>query len=223
MASPCYDDRDMISALKGSNNLSSANNENIQLARTAQVHILTAGYVRRGGEGTRVASTVAYVRDGAIRLIVDPGMVAHRDDILGPLASLGESQGSITDVVISHHHPDHTLHTALFPNARVHDFQAIYKDDSWIDQPAEGYHLSPAIQLIATPGHTPQDITTLAGTADDIVAFTHLWWMASGPADDPYSHNPAELHANRERVLRLATLIVPGHGEPFRPGPETPR
>jgi glyoxylase-like metal-dependent hydrolase (beta-lactamase superfamily II) len=208
--------------LKGRNDLSSANNENIQLARTAQVHILTAGYVRRGGDGTHVASTVAYVRDGAIRLIVDPGMVAHRDDILGPLASLGESQGSITDVVISHHHPDHTLHTALFPNARVHDFQAIYKDDSWIDQPAEGYHLSPAIQLIATPGHTPQDITTLAGTPDDIVAFTHLWWMASGPADDPYSHNPAELHANRERVLRLATLIVPGHGEPFRPGLETP-
>jgi glyoxylase-like metal-dependent hydrolase (beta-lactamase superfamily II) len=204
--------------------LNSANNENIHLARTAQVHILTAGYVRRGTDGTHVASTVAYVRDGAIRLIVDPGMVAHRDNILGPLASLGESQGSITDVVISHHHPDHTLHTALFPNARVHDFQAIYKGDSWIDQPAEGYHLSPAIQLIATPGHTPQDITTLAGTPDDIVAFTHVcWWMATGPADDPYAHDPAQLHASRERVLRLATLIVPGHGEPFRPGPETAR
>ncbi len=195
----------------------------LQLARTAQVHILTAGYARHGSDGTRVASTVAYIRDGAVRVIVDPGMVAHRDNILGPLATLGESQGAITDVVISHHHPDHTILVGLFPAARVHDFQAIYKDDSWIDRPAEGYHLSPAIQLIATPGHTPQDITTLAGTADDIVAFTHLWWMASGPADDPYSVDPAALHANRERVLRLATLIVPGHGEPFRPGPETPR
>lgn len=194
-----------------------------QLARTAQVHILTAGYVRRGSDGTHVASTVAYIRDGAARVIVDPGMVAHRDDILGPLATLGESQGSITDVVISHHHPDHTILVGLFPTARVHDFQAIYHGDSWVDRPAEGYHLSPAIQLIATPGHTPQDITTLAGTPDDIVAFTHLWWMASGPADDPYSHDPAVLHASRERVLRLATLIVPGHGEAFRPGPETPR
>jgi glyoxylase-like metal-dependent hydrolase (beta-lactamase superfamily II) len=203
--------------------VSSANNENLQLERMAQVHILTAGYVRRSSAGSRVASTVTYVRDGVVRLIVDPGMVAQRNDILGPLASLGESQGSITDVVISHHHPDHTIHTALFPNARIHDFQAIYHGDLWIDQPAEGYHLSPSIQLIATPGHTPQDITTLAGTADDIVAFTHLWWMASGPADDPYSHDPAALHANRERVLALATLIVPGHGEPFRPGPETPR
>ncbi len=204
---------------------SPANGEDtIQLARTARVHILTAGYVRRGSDGnSRVASTVAFVRDGAVRLIIDPGMVAQRDDILGPLASLNESQGSITDVVISHHHPDHTLHTALFPSARVHDFQAIYRGDLWIDRPAEGYHLSPAIQLIATPGHTPQDITTLVGTADNIVAFTHLWWMASGPAEDPYAPDPALLHASRERVLRLATLIVPGHGEPFRPGPETPR
>jgi len=50
--------------------LSSANNENIQLARTAQVHILTAGYVRRGGDGTRVADTVAYVRGRRLRLFV---------------------------------------------------------------------------------------------------------------------------------------------------------
>jgi glyoxylase-like metal-dependent hydrolase (beta-lactamase superfamily II) len=203
--------------------VSSANNEHLQLARTAQVHILTAGYIRRTGDESHVASTVAFIRDGAVRVIVDPGMVAHHDAILGPLASLGESQGSITDVIISHHHPDHTMLIALFPNARVHDFWATYRGDLWIDQPAEGYHLSPSIQLIATPGHTPQDITTLAGTPDDIVAFTHLWWMASGPADDPYSEDPAALHANRERVLSLATLIVPGHGEPFRPGPETPR
>ena len=202
------------------------NDETLQLARTAEVHILTAGYARPDSgnpEASRVASTVAYIRDGAARVIIDPGMVARRDDILGPLASLSESQGSITDVVISHHHPDHTLLVGLFPNARVHDFQAIYRNDLWIRRPAEGYHIAPSIQLIATPGHTPQDLTTLVGTPDDIVAFTHLWWMASGPANDPYSHDPALLHANRERVLRLATLIVPGHGEPFRPGPETPR
>ncbi|HEU5347097.1 MAG TPA: MBL fold metallo-hydrolase [Ktedonobacterales bacterium] len=212
--------------MKVSNVLSSPSNESLQLARTAEVHVLTTGYARPDADNSnasRVASTVAYVRDGAVRVIIDPGMVAHRDNILVPLATLGESPDSVTDVVISHHHPDHTLLVALFPNARVHDFQAIYRDDSWIRRPAEGYCLSPAIQLIATPGHTPQDITTLAGTPDDIVAFTHLWWMATGPANDPYSHDPALLHENRKRVLRLATLIVPGHGEPFRPGPETPR
>jgi hypothetical protein len=31
------------------------------------------------------------------------------------------------------------------------------------------------------------------------------------------------LHASRARVLGFADLVVPGHGEPFRPGPSTPR
>lgn len=71
-------------------------------------------------------------------------------------------------------------------------------------------------------GHTPQDITTLVGTREGVVAFTHLWWSASGPAEDPLATDPAALHANRERVLQIATLIVPGHGAPFTPGETTP-
>ena len=56
-----------------------------------------------------------------------------------------------------------------------------------------------------------------------MVALTHLWWTAGGPADDPYALDREELRQQRERVLDLATLIVPGHGAPFRPGSSTPR
>jgi len=56
-----------------------------------------------------------------------------------------------------------------------------------------------------------------------VVAFTHLWWSAQGPADDPYAVDPDLLHRNRARVLELAQLIVPGHGAPFAPTAETPR
>jgi glyoxylase-like metal-dependent hydrolase (beta-lactamase superfamily II) len=133
------------------------------------------------------------------------------------------SAADITDVVFSHHHPYHTLHAALFPQARFHDFWAIYRGDVWDSRPAEGFAISPSIRLIETPGHTPQDITTLFSTSDGRVAFTHLWWSAEGPAEDPYAQDPALLHANRARVLGLAQLIVPGHGAPFKPGPQTPR
>ena len=44
--------------------------------------------------------------------------------------------------------------------------------------------MSPGVTLLETPGHTPQDVTTMVDTADGPVAFTHLWWMADGPADD---------------------------------------
>jgi len=188
------------------------------LASSAEVHILFNGYV-----GERVASTVAFVRDGDIRVIIDPGMVPGPGAILEPLAALGETPSAITDVIFSHHHPDHTLNAALFPNARFHDHWAIYKNDIWDSRPAEGFDVSPSIRLIETPGHTPQDITTLVGTPDDVIAFTHLWWSASGPAEDPLATDPAALHANRERVLQIATLIAPGHGAPFTPDETTPR
>ncbi len=194
-------------------------------ASSAEFHILFNGYAIRSSTSTvrRVASTVAFVRDGEVRVIIDPGMVPETRSILEPLAALGESPAAITDVIFSHHHPDHTLNAALFPNARFHDHWAIYQSDSWESRRGEGYELSPAIRLIETPGHSPQDITTLVGTSDGVVAFTHLWWFASGPADDPYASDVAALHSNRERVLQVATLIVPGHGAPFTPGESTPR
>ncbi|HEY7782769.1 MAG TPA: MBL fold metallo-hydrolase [Ktedonobacterales bacterium] len=187
-------------------------------AGQAEVHILFTGYV-----GDHVASTVAYVRDGAARVVIDPGMVPSQRAILDPLLALGESPAAITDVILSHHHPDHTLNAALFPNARVHDHWAIYHGDIWESRPAEGYQVSPSILLIETPGHTREDITTLVGTPGGPVAFTHLWWHAGGPAEDPLASDLAALHAGRARVLRVASRIVPGHGAPFTPGPETPR
>ena len=187
-------------------------------AGEAEIHLLFTGYV-----GERTAATVGFVLDGEHRVVIDPGMVPETRAIIDPLAELGFSPGDITDVVLSHHHPDHTMNAALFPNARVHDHWAYYRGDLWIDRPAEGFRVSSSIELIETPGHTPQDITTLVRVANGLVAFTHLWWDARGPIEDPYATDPSSLHAGRKRVLGLATLIVPGHGSSFVPGPETPR
>jgi hypothetical protein len=63
-------------------------------ARTSTFHILTAGYYQQG-----VASTVALIRDGAVTVVVDPGMVSNRSLILDPLAALGVAPDQVTDVV----------------------------------------------------------------------------------------------------------------------------
>jgi glyoxylase-like metal-dependent hydrolase (beta-lactamase superfamily II) len=189
------------------------------LARTARLDVLVEGYVRM----PNVAGTVSLVRDAGRVVIVDPGMVADRDLILQPLRELGVRPGDVTDVVVSHHHLDHTVNIALFPVVPVHDFQSVIEGDTFTRRPAEGVQLTSSIRLLATPGHSPQDITTVVGTPDEIAALTHLWWTEEGPADDPYSLDRDQLREQRERVLDLATLIVCAHGPAFRPSSSTPR
>jgi glyoxylase-like metal-dependent hydrolase (beta-lactamase superfamily II) len=183
---------------------------------TATYTVLCTGY-----GGPNVAATVGYLQDGDRRVVTDPGMVRHPSVILNPLGELGVAPEQVTDVVFSHHHPDHTLNAALFPNARFHDHWAIYHRDSWHWRDAEGYQLTRAIKLIRTPGHTLEDITTLARTPQGVVAFTHLWNDATA-AGDRHAVDLTALHAGRQRVLAIADLIVPGHGPTFAPDPSTP-
>lgn len=190
-----------------------------ELARTARLDVLVEGYVRM----PNVAGTVSLVRDADRVVVVDPGMVADRELILRPLRALGVGPEDVTDVVVSHHHLDHTVNIALFPVVPVHDFQSVIEGDTFTRRAAEGVELTPSIRLLATPGHTPQDVTTLVGTPDEIAALTHLWWTEEGPADDPYAPDRDQLREQRERVLDLATLVVCAHGAAFRPGPSTPR
>jgi glyoxylase-like metal-dependent hydrolase (beta-lactamase superfamily II) len=188
----------------------------------AQVHILFEGYLGRPDH--RVASTVGLVLDGETVVVVDPGLVPGPASILEPLAGDGIRVEDVTDVVFSHHHPDHTLNAALFPAARFHDFWAIYQGDLWTSRDAEGFRISPGVSLIQVPGHSNEDIATLVTTDDGLVVFTHAWWTAEVPVEDPYAPDAATLHASRARILALKPhLIVPGHGAPFQPGSETPK
>jgi glyoxylase-like metal-dependent hydrolase (beta-lactamase superfamily II) len=181
--------------------------------RMAAYTVLTAGYL-----GETTASTVGFIRDADLRVVVDPGMVRDRSLILDPLEELGTAPEEVTDVVLSHHHPEHTLNAGLFPRARVHDHRAIYLDDRWEWRDAEGYELSPSVRLIRTPGHTAEDITTLAGTAEGVVAFTHVWRNEAAPLEDPHAVDPVALAASRHRVRMAADCVVPGHGAAFVPG-----
>ncbi len=189
----------------------------------AEATVLFEGYVGKDGDSSRVGSTVGFIRDGDALIVVDPGLVPDHGSILEPLAGHGVGPDEVTDVILSHHHPDHTMNTALFPVARVHDHWAHYRGDVWTSRPAEGFQVSPSVRLIETPGHSPQDISTLVHADAGLVVFTHLWWFEAGPPEDPYA-DPGRLHADRARVLQLRpALIVPGHGPAFEPGTETVR
>ena len=181
----------------------------------ASVHVLHAGYIRDGG--TRVGSSVTLVRDGDATIVVDPGLVPARAAILDPLASHGIAPEAVTHVFLSHHHPDHTLNVALFPNAEVVDFSARYRDDLWLDHAGDGWAMTEHARLWLTPGHSEEDATLIVEADDGVYAMTHLWWRSDrSPELDPYCPDQAVLDRNRARVLAAADIVIPGHGEPFR-------
>jgi glyoxylase-like metal-dependent hydrolase (beta-lactamase superfamily II) len=182
------------------------------LRAMTSVHLLHAGYA-----GDRVGSSIVLVRDADALIVVDPGMVARRSLILDPLAELGVAAEAVTHVFLSHHHPDHTINIALFPNAEVVDFWARYRDDLWLDHEGDGYRLSPRSQLWLTPGHTEEDATLVVEADDAVYAMTHLWWREDRtPEVDPLAADQAQILVGRERVLAAADIVIPGHGGPFR-------
>lgn len=186
---------------------------------TAKLDILVTGRA-----DDRVTGTCSVIRSGDRVVVVDPGMVAERALLLDPLEALGLGAADVTDVVISHHHPDHTVNIALFGEVPVHDHATTYERDLWTDREPGPFDLTPDVRLLPTPGHTPQDLTTLVTTDNGLVALTHLWWTEDGPADDPFAPDRELLRRSREQVLELApVLVVPGHGAPFRPSSDTPR
>ncbi|MFP5333512.1 MAG: MBL fold metallo-hydrolase, partial [Acidimicrobiia bacterium] len=114
---------------------------------TATITILQDGSGRPS-----VRSTVTLVRDGDAVIVIDPGMAPSQRAILDPLSAAGLDPVDVTDVIISHHHPDHTVKVGLFGDARVHDHWAIYHHDTWTSRPAEGFAVSPSVTLWETPG-----------------------------------------------------------------------
>jgi glyoxylase-like metal-dependent hydrolase (beta-lactamase superfamily II) len=184
---------------------------------SAEVHVLHEGYVGLEGDDERVSGTVTLIIDGDVVIVVDPGMVAERGALLAALTARGPAPEDVTDVVFSHHHPDHTVNAALFPNAKIHDHWAVYEGDRWLDRDAHGAVLAPSVRLLRTPGHTSEDISTVASTADGVYACTHAWWSAEGPESDPLGSDAVALKASRGLLLRTAAVIIPGHGAPFRP------
>ncbi|HUK68117.1 MAG TPA: MBL fold metallo-hydrolase [Streptosporangiaceae bacterium] len=189
----------------------------------ARVDILHEGYVDDIGGELHVGSTVTLIIDGDAMIVVDPGMVADRAALVGTLKAHGPEQLELTNVVFSHHHPDHTVNAAPFPAARIHDHYATCHGDRWVDTDAEPDELSPSVRLLRTPGHSAEDVTTVASAADGVDACTHASWGEHGPADDPYPRDRDALRAARERILGFAAVIIPGHGPAFRSDNRTPR
>lgn len=135
------------------------------------------------------------VKDGAHVLLFDTGAAdasfAKAGMLPRALATIGVAPAQITDIFISHRHPDHigglVDHGRLaFPNATIHitkpEWDKLQSDDEVkaigaiiapnVDAFEPGAQLLPEVTAVATPGHTPGHSSYDIHSGDD-----HLFYL----------------------------------------------
>jgi len=184
----------------------------------AEVKVLIKGYTTADSKASsgeeKTSPTIALVRDKGIIMVVDPGCLESQQALIDALKKEGLSIKDVNVVCITHSHIDHYMNIGMFPEAKALEFFGLWHKntvDDWKEQFTED------IKIIKTPGHDKTSITLLVKTAKGIVAICgDVFWKENSPAEDPYANNPKKLKETRNKILKLADWIVPGHGDMYK-------
>lgn len=189
------------------------------------VEALLTGSVTETPDGNLVLATVTSIRAGDRHVLVDTGGLNQRLALQRRLAGLPP----VTSVILTHFHWDHCANLALFPGRPVYAMT----EPRWFDRATLGdVHLIPTLvpvregdvieevaHLLAVPGHTANHMAVE-------VSGEHGTLIVTGDAvsdqNDARHGTPhfafySEVIAREQvtRILKRATWIVPGHGQPF--------
>ncbi|MEN6371783.1 MAG: MBL fold metallo-hydrolase [Armatimonadota bacterium] len=186
-----------------------------------EVIVLKPGYtVQTGPSQIRADGTITLAR-GRLNLLVDTGGPWDRDFLLSALEAHGVKPQDISFVVCTHGHSDHTGNINLFPDAVLILSHDISMGDLYtVHDFSKPYIIDDGIEVIATPGHTQGDVSVIVRTNAGVVAITgDLFENEADLTDDSLwktsSELPEEQQMSRNRILKLANFIVPGHGDIF--------
>jgi len=192
----------------------------------SKIKVLIEGYAKEENGNEYASSSVTLVRENNLNILVDVGM--SRQLLLDTLAKEGLSPADINFVVLTHTHLDHCLLAGIFENAQILDNSSIYTFDGKISQHAAKIP-GTDIEIISTPGHDQFHCAVLVNTEEFgkvAVAADLFWWPDDKEQktdydnllnlEDPYLKDKEALHSSREKILKIADYIVPGHGKPFK-------
>jgi glyoxylase-like metal-dependent hydrolase (beta-lactamase superfamily II) len=155
-----------------------------------------------------------------VRILVDTGGRSERIAILELLVRQSLAPADIAYVVCTHGHIDHVGNANLFERATFisgHD-QSRGDHFTTLDLGAGPVLLTTGVEVLATPGHTSEDISLLVRTARGVVAIAGDVFENDDPDDQSwraFSRDPARQKLSRTELLGLADFIVPGHGAMF--------
>lgn len=188
------------------------------------IKIIIEGYAKKTPDGWVASSTVCLIRTANRIIITDPG--CNRAKLLTALKQEGLSTTDITDVIITHAHPDHGLLAGIFENARIITWDSGLQYRSDVLGSYTPHELGEHIEIVQTPGHMLEHISLLVTTADGVVAVAGdvIFWLDDEDQifditkEDPSQAkglNHTDLMASRKLLIERADYIVPGHGKMF--------
>jgi glyoxylase-like metal-dependent hydrolase (beta-lactamase superfamily II) len=195
-----------------------------------EVKVLKPGYATRVGPAQQRADGSITLIKGPTNIVVDTGGPWDRPFLLEKLREEGLQPGEIDFVICTHGHSDHVGNVNLFPEATVIVSHDVSKGDLYTSHDfARGpYRIDDDVDVVATPGHTAQDVSVVVRTTrGTYVVAGDLFECAEDLEHDELwrslSEHPEEHARSRQKVLDLADFIVPGHGEMFGVPPRRAR
>lgn len=190
-----------------------------------EVHVLHNGYSELTKDGSLRTNCSCTLIKGPPNIIVDTMTPWDGEKITQSLLKHAVNPDDINMVICTHGHSDHTGCNYLFKKAKlIVGFSMSFKDSYYLTcdfAKGEEYIINEKIKIIPTPGHTMQDVTVIVETSEGKVAITGdlfekfedlqdcLLWKSAGSDSEQLQIE------NRERILRMADYIIPGHGPKF--------
>lgn len=163
---------------------------------------------------------------GPQNCIIDTRTAWDGPQMLQALKRYSLSPDDIDYVICTHGHSDHIGCNYLFKNAIHIVGFSVSKKEKYFLSPnfsnGEEYVINNQIKVIPTPGHTLQDVTVIFKQSNKVYAITgDLFESEKDLRDesiwiDAGSDSVDLQRENREKILKLADFIVPGHGPMFQ-------
>ncbi|XP_015187930.1 PREDICTED: metallo-beta-lactamase domain-containing protein 1 isoform X1 [Polistes dominula] len=193
-----------------------------------EVKVLFNGYSEQMDDRIMCANCSCTLIKGPKLIIVDTMTAWDQKKILEALSRENVTPAEIDYVVCTHSHPDHIGNNNLFTNAEHIVGHSVQHGDLFYEENLknEEYILCDGVKVLATPGHTSEDITVLVQTningQSSCVAITGDLFEKEEDIVNPLiwkSLGQKELQKvqsyMRSRIINLADFIIPGHGPMF--------
>ncbi|XP_076685731.1 metallo-beta-lactamase domain-containing protein 1 [Andrena cerasifolii] len=194
-----------------------------------EVIVLFNGYSTKIEDGTMKANCSCTLIKASKNVIVDTMTAWDRMKIIEALSKYNITPADIDCVVCTHSHADHIGNNNLFTNAIHIVGTSVHRGEIFFETNLkdEEYKVCPEVRVVATPGHTSDDVTVLVETViqgkSTCFAITGDLFEKEEDILDPtiwQKLGTLELRKTqlcmRSYIMNIADFIIPGHGPMFR-------